>query len=49
MKSRRLVIEPAPEVTLITRGVVLELRRSGANDSSIRAGPVALVRKHVVS
>lgn len=39
-------MEPAPLVTLTTRGVALDFLRSGAKDSSINRGPVALVWKH---
>ena len=38
-------MEPAPEVTLITRGVPVDFWRRGAKVSSIKRGPVALVWK----
>ncbi len=44
--SRRIVMEPAPELTLTTRGVALDFLSSGAKNSSINRGPVALVWKH---
>ena len=40
-----MAMEPAPEVTLITRGMPFDFWRSGAKDSSIKRGPVVLVWK----
>lgn len=45
MESRRAVIEPAPEETLIMRGVMIDFRRRGAKASTTRKGPVEFVRK----
>jgi len=41
-------IDPAPEETLITRGVVVDLDSRGAKASKTRAGPVAFVVNAVV-
>jgi hypothetical protein len=35
-------MEPPPELTLTTRGVLLDFLRSGAKDSSINRGPVGV-------
>ena len=43
--SRCLVREPAPEVTLTTRGMLRDFFRRGAKASTIRRGPVVLVAK----
>lgn len=43
-----MVMEPAPEVTLTMRGVVMECFSRGVKASTVKAGPVALVRKQVV-
>lgn len=43
--SRRLVIDPAPELTFRIRGVFDDFLRSGIKASTMRRGPVALVWK----
>jgi len=44
--SRRLPSDPAPEDTLMIRGVLVDFLSSGANASTIMKGPVELVWKH---
>lgn len=41
----RFVMEPAPELTFMMRGVVADFLRRGRKYSTIRRGPVALVWK----
>lgn len=45
VKSERSAMEPAPELTLIMRGVRVEAASRGAKVSTVTAGPVVLVRK----
>lgn len=40
-------MDPAPELTFTMRGVVKEFLSRGANASTTRRGPVALVRKQI--
>lgn len=40
-------MEPAPEDTLMMRGVPIDFLRSGANASTTKYGPAAFVRKHI--
>lgn len=41
----RFVMEPAPELTFMMRGVVVDFLRRGTKASTTKRGPVALVWK----
>jgi hypothetical protein len=44
-----MVIEPAPLVTFMMRGVPLDFARSGAKAATVMAGPTVFVTNVVVS